>query len=169
MTARPLRALELLGELLRHRVEFVVIGGFSLAAHGLVRGTKDVDIVPAPDRANLARLADALAELGAEVDLAADFQPAELGLKPDADGLARGGNWVLSTLLGRLDIMQAVAGVRGYEQLRAGAVRHEPVGLGEAVLFAGLDDLVAMKLAAGRDQDLLDIAELERARGTGDP
>jgi hypothetical protein len=43
----PLRPLELLGELLRNDVDFVVIGGFSLAAHGVVRATKDVDIVPA--------------------------------------------------------------------------------------------------------------------------
>ena len=40
----PLRALELMETLLRHGVEFVVIGGFSLAAHGYVRGTKDLDI-----------------------------------------------------------------------------------------------------------------------------
>lgn len=31
--------------------------------------------------------------------------------------------------------------------------------------FAGYDDLIALKQAAGREQDLLDIAELERARG----
>ena len=31
-----------------HDVEFVIIGGFALAAHGVVRGTKDIDIVPEP-------------------------------------------------------------------------------------------------------------------------
>lgn len=44
-----LQAEPLLSTLRRHGVEFVVIGGFSLAAHGVVRGTQDIDIVPAPE------------------------------------------------------------------------------------------------------------------------
>jgi len=162
--APVLRPLEILQTLLRHGVSFVVIGGFSLAAHGYVRGTKDVDIVPDPAPENLARLAAALAEIDAEIMLADDFDPAELGIGPDQEGLALGGNWVLRTTLGRLDVMQDVAGVKGYRQLRSGAVDHEVPGVAGSLLFAGLDDLIAMKLAAGRDQDLLDVAELERAR-----
>ncbi len=164
----PLRPLDLLGALLEHGVEFVVIGGFSLAAHGVVRGTKDIDIIPAPGTENLARLAGALKELEATVMLAEDFDPDELGIEPDVDGLSRGGNWALRTALGRLDVMQDVAGVKSYDELHRGAVAHELPGLDRAPLFAGLDDLIAMKLAAGRDQDRLDIAELERARGAAE-
>jgi len=161
----PLRPLDLLRVLHEHGVEHVLIGGFSLAAHGVVRGTKDLDVFPAPDTANLRRLASALDTLGARAHGMDDFQPEELPAQLDAEGLGAGGNWVLVTRFGRLDVMQHVEGVRGWEQLRAGAIPFDVPGLGHAPLFAGLDDLVAMKRAAGRDQDLMDIAELERARG----
>lgn len=162
----PVVALQpeaLLATLIDAGVRFVVIGGFSLAAHGIVRGTKDVDVVPDPDPANLSRLAAALVDLEAEVLLADDFDPAELGIRPDADGLALGGNWVLRTRLGRLDVMQHVAGVRSYEMLQRHAVTYDLPGAG-TIRFAGLDDLIAMKSAAGRPQDELDVANLERAR-----
>lgn len=153
----------LLQALIAAGVEFVIIGGFSLAAHGIVRATKDIDIVPSPESANLSRLTAALEALDAEPLLAEDFDPAEIGITLDEAGLALGGNWVLRTRFGRLDVMQDVAGVRSYGELRSRAVtEHLPdVGL---LAFAGIDDLVAMKSAADRPQDRLDIADLERAR-----
>ena len=61
MTEFDLRALL---ELLREEgVDFVVIGGVAVAAHGFVRGTEDLDLVPDPDPANLQRLASALDRL----------------------------------------------------------------------------------------------------------
>ena len=150
---RLLRTLE------RHRVAFVVIGGFALAPHGYIRATKDIDIVPEPTRENRARLAAALRELEARVDLA-DIGPRELGLLPNEAGLRGGGNWVLRTRFGRLDVMQTVPGLRDYQHLRAGAV--EVAG----VLYAGYEELIAMKAASGREEDLRDIGALEAARGS---
>jgi hypothetical protein len=49
---QPLNPLDLLTGLRTLEVEFIVIGGYCLAAHGYVRGTKDVDIVPEPEQAN---------------------------------------------------------------------------------------------------------------------
>ena len=95
--------------------------------------------------------------------LAEDFDPAELGIAPDAEGLALGGNWVLATDRGRLDVMQEVAGVRDYADLRSRAITVQVPDVGPC-LFASLDDLIAMKVAAGRPQDEVDIASLERAR-----
>ena len=153
-----LRPRELLSALASHDVEFVVIGGFALAPHGYVRATKDIDVVPNPDRANLARLAVALRDLDAEPDLG-DVDPEELDIAPDEQGLPMGGNWVLLTRLGRLDIMQTVPGLRDYRQLRAGAIEVD------GVLYAGYDELISMKSASGRDEDLRDIGALEAARG----
>lgn len=155
---RKLNPTELLGVLEAHRVEFVIIGGFSLAAHGYVRATKDLDIVPEPGSANLTRLAKALRDLEAEVDLA-DVAADELGIKPDEAGLSAGGNWALQTRHGRLDVMQDVPGLRDYDELRAGAV------MISGALYAGYDALIAMKAASGRDEDLRDIGALEAARG----
>jgi len=162
MTSEPARGAlnpqALLDCLAAHRVEFVVIGGFSVAAHGVVRATKDVDVVPEPSAANRRRLAAALVELDAQVDLL-EMEADELGITPDEEGLAAGGNWVLQTIHGRLDVMQDVPGLRSWEQLRAGAVERG------GVLYAGYEQLVSMKSAAGREQDLMDIAALRAARG----
>jgi len=106
----------------------------------------------------------ALAELEADHLDIGDFDRGEL-VELNLENLVEGqGNWALRTRFGRLDVMQYVEGVRGYEQLRDGAVIPEIELLDEAVMFAGLDDLVAMKAAAGRDQDLLDIDTLLRSR-----
>jgi len=149
----------LLGALAEHGVEFVVIGGISLAAHGYVRATKDLDIVPNPDAGNLGRLAAVLRSLQARVDIG-DLSPKELDVEPDATGLAAGGNWGLATRYGRLDVMQDVPGLRDYAQLRAGAVEVD------GVLYAGYDELISMKSASGREEDLRDIGALEAARAS---
>jgi hypothetical protein len=163
--SRPptLQAEPLLRALGDHSVEFVIIGGFALSAHGVVRGTKDIDIVPDPDPTNLRRLAAALRALDAEIMLADDFDPAELGIEPDEHGLAMGGNWVLRTRLGRLDVMQDVAGLRSYQALRDASLKRDVPSAG-AFRFCGFDDLIAMKAAAGRPQDEIDVASLLRAR-----
>jgi hypothetical protein len=48
--------------------------------------------------------------------------------------------------------------------LRVAAVEREVPGAG-SFWFSGLDDLIAMKVAAGRPQDELDITSLQRPRG----
>jgi hypothetical protein len=160
----PLKASDLLRTLKRHDVDFVVIGGFSLAAHSAARATKDLDIVPDPSRANLRRLLAALQELDAAPSALDDFEPNEV-LELNLENLELGGNWILRTRFGRLDVMQHVEGVRDYRRLREGAIQPQIEMLEEDVMFAGLDDLIAMKTAAGRDQDLIDIDMLERSRG----
>ena len=113
----PLRAPDLLRALHRHRVEFVVIGGFALAAHAVARATKDLDIVPEPSKANLRRLLTALTELDAAPAALEDFEPNEI-LELSLENLELGGNWILHTSCGRLDVMQYVEGVRDYRRLR---------------------------------------------------
>jgi hypothetical protein len=60
----PHRILEVLA---RHQVRCVVIGGYAAVLAGIDIVTRDIDITPAADEANLKRLADALEELHAAI------------------------------------------------------------------------------------------------------
>jgi hypothetical protein len=44
---------ELLATLYRHGVDYTIIGGVAVQAHGHRRTTKDLDVIPDPDHANL--------------------------------------------------------------------------------------------------------------------
>jgi hypothetical protein len=158
----PLDGESLLAILEESGVEFIVIGGFAVSAHGHLRATKDLDIVPDPNPENLARLAEALDRLGAQVQGVEEFSEDEV-VQPDAEGLRLGGNFVLNTNHGRLDILQLVAPDLGYGELRAAAI--EDLVFGHRVRFCGFDDLVTMKEAAGRPEDLIDLRRLREARG----
>ena len=98
-----------------------VTGGIAVAAHGYLRGTKDVDIIPEPSRENLERLASALTALEASQDLG-DFRADEMPLELNLEGLGQGDNWFLSTRYGRLDLIQTVEPARSYAQLREAAI-----------------------------------------------
>jgi hypothetical protein len=162
---RRLEPEPLLDVLAACEVEYLVVGGFAVAAHGHPRATKDIDICPQPSDANLRRLAAALEELEAEPMGLDDFD-GEFDLEPDFDGLTMGGNWVLDTKHGRLDVMQHLKGLGedggGWVELRPHAVKRN--FLGHEVLFCSYEDLVRMKTAAGRDQDLVDLRTLQAQR-----
>lgn len=138
----------------RHGVDFVVIGGIAVLAHGHPRATFDLDFVADLTAGNVRRLADALDELNAEVrGIDAD----RLDVDPtDPEQLGSGANWTLRSDAGWLDFMPGVEGARGYDEIAADAV---PVRDG-AFRVVGLDDLIRMKRASGRDKDLDDIAAL---------
>jgi hypothetical protein len=156
---------ELIGALNGAQVEFIVIGGFAVAAHGFPRATKDVDIVPSPEAENLARLAAVLRDLEAIVDGLGDFDADEFPYDPhDPEALREGGNFVLQTRLGRLDIMQWVPGIEpdlAYEHLQISAV--DTSFGGHPIRVCSRDDLITMKQTAGRPQDLEDLRRLGEA------
>jgi hypothetical protein len=155
---RPLRAGEILGALARGGVEFVVVGGIAVQAHGYIRGTGDVDVVPRPSLLNLSRLAEVLADLEAEV-LRAN-SPVNVS---DPQLMKRAPLVPLLTRSGRLDLIniEHLAGApSSFDELRGRALVVNLDGI--EIPVAGLDDLVRMKRAAGRPQDLADIASLTR-------
>lgn len=136
-------------------VEYVVIGGIAAVAHGSPQITRDLDIVYAVDEANLRRLSRALIELNAKLRGVTEDVP----FVPDARALRQLRVLTLDTDEGRLDIMVQPDGSRGYDQLRAGSI--EAIVDGIAIRVAGLDDLIAMKKAAGRPKDRIYVEELE--------
>lgn len=60
---------QLLTRLVEADIGFVVIGGLALGSWGVIRGTKDCDMVPDPAPENLGRLARLVADLGGHVQL----------------------------------------------------------------------------------------------------
>jgi predicted nucleotidyltransferase len=152
----------ILAALVEEGVEFLVIGGLAVGYHGYVRATKDVDVVPNPDPDNLVRLARALDRLDAHVEGVQEFNDQELPDPLDPDALGLGGNWVLETRLGRLDVMQWIGDEALWGQLAGGAVEDEIAGLRVSVV--GYDDLVKLKHQAGRPEDMLDLERLSQAR-----
>lgn len=160
----PLDVEGLLAVLEKAEVRFVVIGGFAVGAHGYPRATKDLDIVPDPDPENLGRLASTLADLDASVLGMEEFEEGEV-VQPDAASLEMGGNFVLATSRGRLDIMQVVGPDLEYTQLESASVEDEVFG--HRVRFCGFDHLIAMKEAAGRPEDEIDLQRLRESRDDG--
>jgi predicted nucleotidyltransferase len=152
--------------LTRHGVDFVAIGGWAVISHGSTRNTRDVDFVAAADHANLARLEAALKELDAQLW---GVDAHLLGIDLDARTLAEGGNFTLVTRAGGLDFFNEVPGGAPYEEVRARSIVAD-LGDGLQIRIAGIHDLIAMKRAAGRPQDVRDIATLthiERERRSG--
>lgn len=136
-----------------HGVEYVVVGGLAVQVHGHVRMTNDLDLIPAPTRANLRRLADALNELRARV-----LNKGSEGTTIDARMLPRATLWQFATAAGDIDVLHDAPGAAPFESLRARALE---VPLGDLrIPFAGRDDLISMKRASGRPVDLGDVAAL---------
>ena len=140
----------------------MVVGGWAVNAHGYLRTTRDIDLCPAPDRANLERLATLLIELDSRQLGLEDFEDAELPGDPtDPESLAAGGNFRVETKLGILDLMQWLDSVDGeleYEDLVRTAVRAEPFGIPLSV--CSFEHLIAMKRRADRDRDRDDLRHL---------
>jgi predicted nucleotidyltransferase len=153
---------KILQELVEGEVEFLVIGGVAVGYHGHIRATKDVDVVPAPDSDNLKRLAGVLRELDAQVEGAEEFADGELPDPLDPASLELGGNWVLSTRLGRLDVMQWIGDAPLWAELGPHAIEDHVAGL--SIKIVSFDDLVRLKEMAGRPEDLMDLQRLREAR-----
>ena len=158
---RKFDPLGLLAVLDRHRVAYIVIGGFGRVVQGAEEVTRGVDIVPSPKPDNLERLDAALEELEA---VTPDGHAASVDANGDAALLT------FSTDRGELKVVQQPEGTRGYEDLRRAATR-EPLGRGIRPAVASVDDLARMLAALGRDEDqqklrdLRRLTELELGRG----
>lgn len=149
----PLDAERILRELSEHAVEYVIVGGLAVQTHGHVRTTVDIDVLPRPERSNLARLADALNALNARV-----LNPGSEGARVDVNMLPRATLWQFATPHGAIDVLNDAPGAPPYEELRRRAL---DVQLGDMnIAIVGRDDLINMKRASARPVDLDDIAAL---------
>jgi hypothetical protein len=142
---------DLLVEFARENVSYAVVGGYAVGHHAKPRATKDLDLLVSASNDNLDRVARALDNFGAAMNVVAaarslgETEIIYLGVAPV-----------------RVDILRSADGIHDVDAVLARAVR---VNLGElAIPVLTLDDLIANKRAAGRPQDLADVALLERVR-----
>lgn len=140
---------ELLSIFNAKNVRYLVVGGYAVVKYTEPRYTKDLDLWVQPDAANAQRVFEALREFGAPLRAltAQDFaHPGyfyQMGVPPV-----------------RVDILMSISGLDFDEAWSAReAVDYD----GVLMPFISKGHLIASKLAAGRPQDLLDAASLQRA------
>lgn len=151
---------ELLRRLVAAEAKFVVVGGLAVGAWGVVRATKDVDIVIYPEPENMRAVAEVVASANGRVHQGEALLDTPVSI---ASALASGEQTAIETDLGRLDVVQGLEGVPGYEELRSRSVEADLLGV--TVAICSIEDLKAMKRAAGRTRDLADLEDLESANG----
>jgi hypothetical protein len=139
-------------------VDFVVIGGVAVVLQASPRFTKDLDICYDLAQENLDRLGEVLVGLGAKLRAIDE----DLPFVPDGRTLRHTQILTLTTADGGIDLLVEPDGSPGYAVLRSRASKVDLDGM--VVRVASIDDLIAMKRAAGRPQDVVDIESLEIAR-----
>lgn len=154
-----------------HRVEYLLVGGLGAQAHGALRATFDIDVVPATKDENWDLLAVALRELNARLRVGGmtDEEARQLPVSIDAVTLRSFGSSTWMTDAGPIDILHDLPvpnGRRSYEEL---ATRHVIAEIGGiAVHVAALDDIVASKEHANRDKDRDALPELRSLQDRDD-
>ncbi len=139
-------------------VEFVIVGGWAAIFHGSARTTQDLDICFSRERANLRKLAVALAPFHPRP---VDF-PADLPFVWDETTLHNGTVFTLVSDLGRIDLLAEIAGLGDFKQVKAVSV---PIrAFGRDVWTLDLPALIQAKKAAGREKDRDALPELESLR-----
>ncbi len=139
---------DILSALSTERADYLLVGAYALALHGLPRATGDLDIWVRATPENADRVLAALRRFGAPME---HF---------DRDNLSRPG-WVfqMGVVPLRIDIITEVSGVT-FDEAWAGRVTVESEGV--SVPVADRSTLIRNKKASGRPKDLLDVAELEK-------
>lgn len=153
---------EMLRELVRRGVAFVVVGGVAATVHGSARYTNDLDLCYATDPDNLRRL----------VELLRDWNACLRGVEPGLPFILDVRTFAITPLLtlittkGDLNLMDRVPGVGSYEEALA---HSEEAVIGDvAFRTLTLDALIAAKQAVRRRKDVEHLIELEALRALRD-
>lgn len=136
-------------------VRFLVVGGIAAIAQGAPVVTFDLDIVHDRTPENVGRLAGVLADLGA----AYVHGPGGAPIAPRTELLLGEGHHILTTRLGRLDVLGRIEGGRGYAELLPDCV--ELVIDGLPVRALSLATLLAVKRESARPKDRAQVPLLE--------
>lgn len=141
---------ELLSIMGRHKVRYLIVGGYAVMLYSEPRWTKDLDLWIALSPANSKAVFNALREFGAPLSglTAKDFS--------EPGHYFQMGNPPL-----RVDVLMSIPGV----QFKDAWKRRNSVKIDDMIIhFISLSDLIDAKLASGREQDLADAKALRRKR-----
>jgi hypothetical protein len=147
--------------LIRHGVEFIVIGGQAETILGSPRITYDVDLCYRRSRDNLEKLARALIEVGPTFRGA----PPDIPIILDVRALSLGNNYTFETPFGKLDLLGWVEPLGDYDAVNRHAVNYQ-IGPHQLKVIS-LDDLIRIKEHVGRSKDresLLQLLAIKRLR-----
>jgi predicted nucleotidyltransferase len=133
----------------KHRARFLVIGGYAMAHHGLVRATNDVDVLIATDPKNVARIRKATLEF-------VGTEPSPAALTPPRGMFRIGPEHV------HVDVTTKIDGIRDFQ--RAWEQGSSGEFFGVRVRYLGVRDMIRTKRASGRPKDLGDLDFLLRLR-----
>jgi len=155
----PLRGLnadfrDLLACFGREGVEFILVGAYALAFHGVPRATGDIDVFVRATPANAEKTWRALKAFGAPLAVA--------GVKPQ-DFATPGIVYQIGLPPRRIDILTDISGVT-FDEAWESRVVGDLDGL--AVPFLGRETLLTNKRASGRLKDLADVERLEGGGGS---
>jgi hypothetical protein len=148
----------ILRQLTKEQVEFVIIGGLAMIAHGSAYITKDADICYSRTPQNMASLAAALEPLHPYLR----GVPKGLPFRFDVATIQAGLNFTLITDLGDVDVLGEVSGIGNYERVLSRSV--EKIAFGQPVRVLSIEGLIASKKAAARTKDRNHILELEELK-----
>jgi len=137
---------ELLELFNKHKVEYVIVGGYALAFHGAPRFTGDIDIFIYAHPENARHVLEALEEFG--------FKSTEL---TEEDFISSNKVIQLGTPPVRVDIITSLTAVL-WDEVAKSRVSGSYGGV--PVFFIGKSDFIKNKRAIGRMQDLADIEAL---------
>lgn len=134
----------------KHKIRYLIVGGYAVMKYSEPRFTKDLDIFIATDQKNASAVFTALKEFGAPLE----------NLKSD-DFAQEGYFYQMGRPPLRVDIMMSIPGIRFEEAWK----NREIVQLQNSeILFISRSDLIRAKEASGRPQDKIDIEKLKEAR-----
>jgi hypothetical protein len=146
--------------LAQNNVEFVIVGGIAITAHGSAYITKDLDFCYSRNKGNLKNIVSALAP----------FNPRPRGFPEnlpyifDEATLQNATNFTFETELGDIDLLGEVAGIGAFNEVKDFSNLMELFSLEVRVL--SIEGLILAKRAAGRPKDLLVLPELEAMQET---
>lgn len=143
---------DVIKKLLGARVDFIIIGGYSVIFHGYHRTTGDVDIWLRPGNDNKQKLLSALRELGCDED--------EIRQVAETD-FTRHAAFSMGEKPEKIDFLTRISQVE-YDE----ADKRKIIAMidGLPIPFLHLDDLVLSKINTGRPQDKADIDILQKIR-----